>query len=340
MRDREGVAGVTVRAVLIALVLSVVSVAWIHQASLVQTPGLLYAPVYLCSVPPVPALMFLVLLMAARPVLRAVRIRRFTRRELLVVYAFLVVAIPPVTFGIIELLLPWITAPVYFSTAQAPTAELAARLPSWFAPDSHEVIRQMYEGTETGRVPWGAWVRPLGAWTVFSLLLFGTGMCMVSLMRRQWSEHERLRYPLLLIPLDITAEGGQSETREAVGDFFRNPLVWLAIGLVTLHHALNVAKAYNPAVVALEDRFRLAGFFTEAPWTPFRRLAFFHRPEMIGFGWFVSLDVLFSVWLFHLMDPMLQSLATIFGYRASPGWPYIQQQGTGAFLMLMAVLAW
>lgn len=334
----------TARALIIALVLSVVSVVWIHQASLVQTPGLLYAPVYLCSVPPVPALVFLVLLVALRPLLARMRGgRAFSRPELLAVYAFLVLAIPPVTFGIIELLLPWITAPTYFSTPQADTAALAAQLPDWYAPTDPEVIREMYEGNEEGIVPWGAWLRPLAVWTVFLTLLFGTGLCLVSLFRRQWSEHERLRYPLLLIPLEITGaepEGQSTGTLEEVGSFFRNPLVWIAIALVVLHHALNIAHAYNPAVTALQDRYSLSPLFTEQPWTPFRRLAFFHRPEMIGFGWFVSLDVLFSVWFFHVMGPMVESIAQMFGYRASPGWPYLQEQGTGAFVMLLGVLAW
>ena len=125
----------TFRAIVIAILLSVVSVAWIHQASLVQTPGLVYAPVYLCSVPPVPALMFLVLLMALRPLFARLGLRKnLTRPELLAVYAFLVLSIPPVTFGIIELLLPAMTAPVYFSTPQQDTAELAVQLPGWQYP--------------------------------------------------------------------------------------------------------------------------------------------------------------------------------------------------------------
>lgn len=334
----------TVRAIIIAIVLSVVSVVWIHQASLVQTPGLLYAPVYLCSVPPVPALVFLVLLVALRPLMAKLPgMREFSRQELLAVYAFLVLAIPPVTFGIIELLLPWVTAPAYFSTPQADTAALAARMPDWYAPTDTEVIREMYEGNEDGIVPWGAWLRPLGVWTVFLTLLFGTGLCLVSLFRRQWSEHERLRYPLLLIPLEITGaehEGQHGGTLQEVGEFFRSPLVWIAVALVVLHHALNIAHAYNPAVTALKDRYSLGPIFTEQPWTPFRRLTFFHRPEMIGFGWFVSLDVLFSVWFFQVMGPMVESIAQIFGYRANPGWPYLQEQGTGAFVMLLGVLAW
>jgi len=332
---------VSFRAIVIAVILSVVSVAWIHQASLVQTPGLVYAPVYLCSVPPVPALMFLVLLVSVRPLMKRFGVGRgLKRQELLAIYAFLVLAIPPVTFGIIEMLLPAITAPVYFSSPQMDTGELAAQLPQWFYPHDFEVIRTMYEGSDNGAVPWGAWLLPLGVWTIFLTLLFGTGLCAVSLFRRQWSEYERLRYPLLFIPLDITTEESRSETGEAVGGLLRSPMVWVAVGLVAIHHGMNIANAYNPAVMALKERYLVGQIFTEEPWTPFRRLAFFHRPEMIGFGYFVSLDVLFSVWFLHLMDPLAQSFTHIFGYRAAPGWPYIQEQGSGAFVMLLAVLIW
>lgn len=140
----------SLRAIIIALLLSLVSVAWIHQASLVQTQNQYYAPVYLCSVPPVPALVFLVLLVALqRGLARWGVVRTLSRRELLVIYAFLVLAIPPVTFGIIELLLPWVTAPVYLSSPQQDTAALAVELPGWFYPHDDEVIRQMYEGSDT-----------------------------------------------------------------------------------------------------------------------------------------------------------------------------------------------
>lgn len=331
----------TLRAIVIAILLSILSIAWIHQASLVQTPGLLYAPVYIASVPPVPALMFLVALMALGPLLKRIPgLRALSRKELLVIYAFLVLAIPPVTFGIIELMLPWMTAPTYFDSPQSATAELVAQLPDWYGPDDPEVIRMMYEGTEDGAVPWGAWVRPLAVWTIFLTLLYGTGLCLVTLFRRQWSEHERLRYPLLMIPLDVTAESSQTDIREAAEGFFRSPLVWIAVALVFIHHGLNIAKAYNPAVVALSERFSFANLFTEEPWTPFRSLAFFHRPEILGFGWFVSLDVLFSVWFFRVLDPFAQSLASAIGHRASAGWPYTPQQGIGSFLTLMLVLAW
>ena len=104
--------GLTVRSLVLALVLALAGVWWIHQASLVQAPGNIYAPVYLLSVPPVPAIIFLFLLViggaGARRMFGA---RPLSSRELMVIYIVLVLAIPPTTFGIIEMLLPWVTAP-------------------------------------------------------------------------------------------------------------------------------------------------------------------------------------------------------------------------------------
>jgi len=36
----------------------------------------------------------------------------------------------------------------------------------------------------------------------------------------------------------------------------------------------------------------------------------------------------------------VQSIALVFGYRANWGWPYLPEQGTGAFVMLLGVVAW
>lgn len=331
--------GVTVRALAVAVLLSLVGIWWIHQASLVQAPGQPYAPVYLLSVPPVPAIIFLFLLAVSGAVVRRkFRGNAFSPRELMVIYIVLVVAIPLTTFGIIEMLLPWVTAPTYFGTPQDGLAELSAQyFPSWVAPRQFETIRAMFEGSETGAIPWNDWAIPLAGWTVFAGLVFATGMCLMSLFHRQWSEHERLRYPLLLLPLSVADQGGR---HAEIRGIFRNPLTWIAIGAVFIHHGMNVAHSYNPAVTALMDRYPVGNIFTERPWTPLRALTFFHRPQLVGFGYFVSVDVLFSAWFFFVLQMFIQIIADVVGYRASPGFPYGPQQGSGAFIALFFALLW
>ncbi len=328
----------TLRALLIALALSLVGIVWIHQASLMQSPWNLYAFVYLLSVPPVPAVAFLFLLAVGAALWRRVRLRPFTSRELALIYIILVLAIPPTTFGIIEMMLPWPNVAVYFGTPQNGLIEVAQQyFPKWMLPQNEEIVRTMFEGADDGRVPWRSWVMPLLGWTALSGLIFFGSMCLVTMFHRQWSDHEHLRYPLLLLPLSVTDDrSSHSEVRGV----FRNPLTWLAFALVFIHHSMNVAHLYNPAIMALMDRYRVGQVFTERPWTAFSGLVFMHRPQMIGFSYFVSVDVLFSGWFFFLIQSAIRMVADILGYQGAPGFPFDPQQGAGAYTMAFFILIW
>lgn len=326
----------TTRAIVFAIILSIISIFWIHQASLVEVPGNVYAPVYLLSVPPVPAVFCLILLVALMPLSGRIFRRALEKKELIVIFMFLVVAIPPVTFGITELLIPWHSASVYFNTPQNEFQQISEAMPQWFYPHDESVILQMFEGSDDGSVPWRAWYYPLGMWTVFMVLFFFTGLCLNSMFRKQWVEAERLRFPLLFIPVSIV----EKEAPGTKTSFFKNPLVWVALGLVTLHHFLNVMHAYNPSVLALTDRYGLGSIFTERPWTAFRSLTFFHRPQLIGLAYFVSLDILFSGWFFRILMPALQMFSEVFGLQADPGFPYANNQGVGAYVALLGVSFW
>lgn len=327
----------TLRIVVIIAILSVLSVAWMHQASLVQAPGIIYAPVYLLSVPPVPAIFALMLLVALAPLSGRLMRRTLSKQELVLAYMLLCIVVPPVTFGLIELLIPWVTSGIYLDAPGNDMRALSEALPAWFYPHDDEVIRQMFEGSEDGSVPWGPWLYPLAMWTVWLTLIFGTFMCMVCLFHRQWSEHERLRYPLLFIPLSVVE-------REAPGShtaFFRNPLVWIGISIVVIHHLMNIANAYNPVVMALKDRYNLGqAIFTEYPWTAFRGLTIFHRPQVIGLAYLVPLDILFSGWFFFVMQSVLVFVSDVFGLTAARGFPWSMSQSAGGHVAMMLVTFW
>jgi len=329
----------SLRAVILAVLLSLVAVWWMHQASLVQAPGLLYAPVYLLSVPPVPAVFCLLLLVAVAPLIGRLigKARALTKQELLFVYMVLVIAIPPVSFGVTESMLPSATAATYFAGPDNNYAMLAEAVPKWFAPQDPEAIRTMYEGSDDGSVPWRAWSYPLLMWTLFMGLLFFTSLCLLTLFRKQWTENERLRFPLLFIPLSIVEKEAPGSTKP----FFKNVMVWVGVMIVLFHHVLNVAHSYNPAVTALMDRYYLGQqIFTEYPWTAYRGVTFFHRPQVIGLAWFVPLDILFSGWFFFLLQPTLRLLSDLFGVTATPGFPHTLAQSAGAYLGMMLVLFW
>src|SRR5690606_24501389 len=62
-----------------------------------------------------------------------------------------------------------------------------------------------YEGRWLGEgpPPYSAWITPALAWAVFIFALYGAMLCMVTLVRRQWYENERLPFPLAQIHLAL-----------------------------------------------------------------------------------------------------------------------------------------
>src|SRR5207247_1754169 len=63
-------------------------------------------------------------------------------------------------------------------------------LPGWLFPRP-DLLRDFYRG-EAARIPWEGWLVPVLAWGAFILVLVFVMMCLASLLRRQWTEHERL----------------------------------------------------------------------------------------------------------------------------------------------------
>jgi len=322
----------TLRAIVIAVVLSVVSIFWMHLSGTIEGGGNIYA----LSTPPVPAIFCMLLLLALVPLTARLLKQALSKQELILIFMFLVLTIPQTTYGVVELLIPWMTTHIYFATPQNNLDLVTAELPNWYYPHDSELIRQMFEGSDDGSVPWRAWLYPLGMWTVVMSLVFFTGLCLVNMFRAQWVEKERLRFPLLLIPISLV----EKETPGSHTAFFRNPLVWAAIGIVFIHHGLNVAHAFNPSVQALTDFYRIGGIFTEAPWTNFNHVRLFYRPQVLGLAYFVSPDLLFCTWFSFLMQPVVETAADIFGLRQDPGFPFSYEQGSGAYLALIFVLFW
>jgi hypothetical protein len=123
--------------------------------------------------------------------------------------------------------------------------------------------------------------------------------------------------------------------------FFKNWLVWAGVLIVLIHHALNIAHSYNPAATALMDRFYLGQqIFTEYPWTAYRGVTFFHRPQVIGLAWFVPLDILFSGWFFFLLQPTMRLISDLFGLSPAPGFPHTLAQSAGGYLGMFVILVW
>jgi len=286
-----------------------------------------------------------------------------TRAEVLAVYVF--VAVVPVfaSVGVARILLPCITALPYFKAGTNHFEELSHNLPAWYGPQDPEAIRQLYEGVDVAArpsgmggiplvsdlldsaaslvrshtfVPWGHWAVPGMAWSLFLLAFFLVMLSCVRLVRSQWSDRERLGYPIVQFALDMTQPGGAGY---ATKPFFRDPLMWMGVLVAVLFNGINLLSAINPSVPAPGQYYNIGALFTEHPLNSLAGLSIAFRPELVGLGYLVSLEVLLSVWVFYLLTQvetvMMASMGLMF-----PGYPFAQEQSAGAYLAMGLFLAW
>jgi len=259
-----------------------------------------------------------------------VRHNRF-RRESLLIYLILSLSLPMSCANVMRQLFPAITALRYFAQPENNYAHFAEQVPDWLAPTDDEAVRRFYEG---GKMPWGPWRVPLVTW--FGVFLaYGLSLyCLVALFRRPWAEHERLTYPLVELTLEV-APGGTA--MHSARPLLTHGLFWVGFGLSLLFNATNVAKAFSPQVAALGVGYDLGSIFTQRPWSGLRPLYLAHRPDIIGLGYLVPVDILFSTWFFYLVLRFETFFALLFGYEKA-GFPYEWPQGFGAYVGLAVVI--
>jgi len=315
----------SIRSVILLLVFLVAGALWVRQVSLIS---------YTCQVaegtPSVPALTALILLGAAALIFPWLARSRALRRESLMIYLVLSLALPMSCANVMRQLFPALTALRYFAQPENNYAQFAQLLPSWIAPTNEEAIRTFYEGSEHGAIPWAAWRTPLLTWTavflVFSLSLY----CLVALFRKPWADHERLTYPLAELALNVAPGGTAPHSSRPL---LAHSLFWLGFALSALFNLTNILHAFQPQVVALGTGYDLGAIFTQKPWSGIRPLYLAHRPEIVGLGYLVPVDILFSTWLFYLILRLENLVAGVFGYSIA-GFPFDGPQGFGAYLGL------
>jgi hypothetical protein len=325
--------GLTLRVVLLSIALLFAIALWMAQVELIAAACFLSE-----SVPSMPAIAALLALVALRPLFRRVGAwLRLSRAETLAVYVFLSIGILPSAFTWVRWVLRLPTVPFYFATPENGFLELQKFIPAWAVPHDAEVVRTFYEGSDSGAVPWAAWALPMAAWLIFFVVFWVSMMCLVALFRKQWTERERLTFPLLFIPLSLTET--QPPTPNLQPPFLRNPLMWLGFGCAFFLNLLNILRAFNPAVPALGREFNIGAVFTEAPLNTLNSLTINYRWELVGLGYLVSTDVLFTTWFLFFVGEGLRVVVNALGWQAQ-GFPHNWEQGSGVCVALVLFMFW
>ncbi len=254
--------------------------------------------------------------------------------ELITVYIMMLVACAIPSWGFTMNLIGLLGGIFYYATPVNRWEEIVhPYLPRHLFPQSRDAIWQVYEGLPKGmRIPWEAWVKPLGNWFLFIIVFYFMSICLMVMLRKQWVEKERLTYPLTELPMAMVRE------REPL---YRSKLMWIGFSIPLIIYSLKGLSVIFPLIPAPHLNQAVSIFnraFSIEFWVFF---------EVIGLAFFMSTSVLFSVWLFAFLFTIQTGFLNRVGFSIGPVQPYsdpapqvVALQSLGALLVLSVSSLW
>ncbi|HVK03216.1 MAG TPA: DUF6785 family protein [Armatimonadaceae bacterium] len=279
--------------------------------------------------------------------LKFARRSALNQHELLTLYAMLCLGTCSAGYGFVQILINQMAAPFYFKTGGNRWEELLIpHIPAWLAPRDPDVINGFFRGNSTlwDPVVLKGWAVPVLAWTGFIFAIFWTLLCATTLVRRQWVEEERLTFPLVLLPLEMTENGGATP-------FWKNRIMWagfLVAGLLESANFINFLYPSFPTVPLKPSMGQnaLHTFLTVRPWNTIGTLYLSFYPFAIGIGYLLALEVSFSCWFLYLMSKVAILACYALGLSEGGGSgpanraPFIREQSVGAFIGIAVFSLW
>jgi Family of unknown function (DUF6785)/Domain of unknown function (DUF6784) len=327
--------GLTARTFAVAFVCIIGTVLFIHWAELVLGGVRGHSALANTSIP-VGAFFALVVVLASNALFaRLFPAQALTRNELVMVYVLTAASTVIVSSGGIHFLVPTLTAPWYFATPENHWAEFQPYIPKWFSPRSDEVIKAYYDGQAA--VPWASWAGPLVVWFGFVVVFSLATLSLVAIVRRQWVEHEKLTFPTVYIPLNMTR--GRA--------FWRDRVLWIGLAIPFIVGSLNTLNLNVPTIPKLEYRsIDLSPYLRERPWDYLAPLSLSLYPFVTGIAYLLSTEVTFSSVAFFWFTKFERLLGGVTGWNEwGSGLPYsrfpfLEHQGAGAFIALGVISFW
>jgi len=263
----------------------------------------------------------------------------FRQEELLLVYVMLVVSCSFAGHDTLQDLFGVIGHPYWYASPTNRWQTLFFQyLPKWLLVTDHNSLTGFYHGNVDVFGPHGrgylvAWIVPLTAWGIFFLTLVGMYLCMTILVRRAWIEHEKLTFPIVQLPIAMTAD-------DAGTTFFKNPVMWAGFGIAFAISLLNGIHVLFPAVPDVNIKlYQLSPYFTSPPWNAIGSTQSSFYPFAIGIAFFMPLDLSLSCWTFFVLARVFRIIGAAYGYTdANSGFPYFGEQATGAWVGLGVML--
>ncbi len=258
------------------------------------------------------------------------------RGELLLIYMCITIGSAVVGHDTEEVLVPMLTWPFRHATTSNNWQHLIVpHLHKMLFVTNPKIYLGYYRGNDT-IFKWiyiKAWFPVVVIWSTFLSALLFVMLNINVILRKQWTDNERLSYPIIQVPLQIT-----SETAFEPNGLFLNRLYWLGFGIAATIDIVNSLNYYYPKIPTIltpgfgQSYTDISVYFTQKPWDALGWTPVSFYPFMIGLGMFMPLDFLFSMWFFYWFWKMQHVVAEAMAWDRTPDFPYTENQSFGAYL--------
>ena len=323
---------VTIRAIIVGLLLIPINSYWHIQMTLV----------WLMNFPAILTLLFNVIFILFFLVVINYPLKKyfpqiaFHQGELLTIYIMLCAATALNGYDMMQCLVSLIGTGTWYATPENEWTELFGHyLPNWLVIKNRSILLPFYEGETSLYVTKyiRGWGLPIASWTLFVMALIFVMVCINVLLRKQWIENERLAYPIAELPFDMTVE----ETSK----FFSNRALWLGIAVAGGISLLNGFAYLYPIIPRIPIWVTsLNRYFTSKPWNAIYSMNITLYPFVIGLGFIMPLDLVFSYWAFYLFWQAQRVMGSYSGIASLPGFPYPMAQVRGVWIGLLLFAIW
>lgn len=266
----------------------------------------------------------------------------FTRAELLLIYVMVGVSSGIVGDQFMAILIPSLAHPFRYATDANQWAQrLLPHLPLHVMVSDPVAVRHFYEGAST-LYKWEnlkPWLAPGILWASFiavtQLMCLGINV----LLRRQWTNNERLSFPLIYLPMAMTEPGGAS--------MWRNRVMWIGFAMSASINIVNGLSTYWPSIPQLPVKVNWLQFSPR--WNgalTTTGIAFY--PFVIGIAFLLPGDLAFSTWFFLLFFRLQRFMFSAAGYPSPYPWftpahsvvPAMLEQGIGSYMAVVFFALW
>ncbi|MEW6753071.1 MAG: DUF6785 family protein, partial [Candidatus Latescibacterota bacterium] len=200
-------------------------------------------------------------------------------------------------------------------------------------------MRYFYEGLPADTpLPLGAWLRPMLWWLSLILVVYFVCFCLVVVLRRQWVQHERLVFPITEVPRLLAEEGNP-----CLPPIVQSRTFWIGAAIPLSILLFNVIGFFHVGfpTIPIPASNTWIQLYHGAP--TFALHLYF---PVVGFTYFVSTAISFSVWFFFVLAVLEQGLLSWAGIVTQPdtfvygSMTTLAWQSCGAFVAMVLWSLW